>query len=94
MNSQSIYCIFIKSGDDVDMVKDDLIDLRTEEIIRHEFVAKNLAEFWCSMIEGYFVLAKQSLQSLIPFAATFFFIRIFHIFSYQNQGSEPIGCSE
>lgn len=57
--------------DDADLAKDDLIDLRTKEMVRYEFQSKGLGEFWCSLKEGYPRLAKRAMGALIPFATTY-----------------------
>jgi len=56
---------------DADLAKDDLIDLRTKEMIRHEFNSKSLGEFWCSLTQAYPRLAKRAMGALIPFATTY-----------------------
>ena len=33
---------------DEDLIKDDLIDMRSKEVLKAEFHAKDLGEFWCS----------------------------------------------
>lgn len=65
------FIVDMSSVDDDDMAKDDLIDMRAKEMIQHEFQTKNLGDFWCSMMEVYPILAKQALQSIIPFATTY-----------------------
>ena len=53
------------------LAKDDLIDLRHKEMLKSEFLSKELGDFWCSMVEGYPVLAKRALQSILPFVTTY-----------------------
>ena len=57
--------------DDSDLAKDDLIDLRTKEMLRLEFYAKELEEFWCSLKHSYLHLSKQAMRALIPFVTTY-----------------------
>ena len=57
-------------GDD-DLAKDDLIELRTMQMLRSEFNSKNLAEFWCSLAQAYPRLVKRAMVALIPFATTY-----------------------
>lgn len=65
------FLVDLDSIPDEDMTKDDLIDLRHRELIKSEFCTKDLAEFWCSMMEGYPALAKRALQSILPFVTTY-----------------------
>ena len=57
-------------GDD-DLAKDDLIELRTMQMLRSEFNSKNLAEFWCSLAQAYPRLMKRAMVALILFATTY-----------------------
>ncbi|KAL4084165.1 hypothetical protein QTP88_027998 [Uroleucon formosanum] len=56
---------------DSDLVKDELIDLRSKEMARHEFQSKNLIEFWCSLTMAYPRAVSTAMKFLIPFATTY-----------------------
>lgn len=57
--------------DDSDLAKDDLIDLRTREILRSVFNCNTLIEFWSAQLDSYPRLAKRAVLALIPFATTY-----------------------
>ena len=57
--------------EDVDIAKDELIDLRTKNLLQLEFNSKSLGEFWCSLREAYPRLVKRAMEALIPFATTY-----------------------
>lgn len=40
----------MSSIDDKDMIKDDLIDLRSKSMLKQAFNSQNLDEFWCSQL--------------------------------------------
>ena len=56
---------------DEDLAKDDLIDLRTKEMLQNEFNSKSLGEFWCALTQAYPRLAKRAMSALILFATTY-----------------------
>jgi len=56
---------------DSDLVKDELIDLRSKEMARQDFQTKNLIEFWCTLTQAYPRAVSRSMQFLIPFATTY-----------------------
>ena len=43
---------------DDDLAKDDLIELRTMQMLRNDFNSKNVTEFWCSLTHAYPRLVK------------------------------------
>ena len=49
----------------------ELIDLRVSKLLKIEFNAKTLEEFWCSQQQSYQSLAKQAICSMIPFATMY-----------------------
>ncbi|XP_042203602.1 protein ZBED8-like [Homarus americanus] len=51
---------------DEDLAKDDLIDLKTKEMLRNEFNSKSLGEFWCALTQAYPRLVKRAMGALIP----------------------------
>lgn len=57
--------------DDSDLAKDDLIDLRTREVLRSAFSCNTLIEFWCAQLDSYPQLAKRAVLTLLPFATTY-----------------------
>ncbi|KAI6656166.1 hypothetical protein LOD99_1510 [Oopsacas minuta] len=61
----------VNSIDDSDLAKDDIIDLRTKEMLHCEFNSKSLGESWCSLTQVYPRLAKRAMKALIPFATTY-----------------------
>ncbi|XP_042217593.1 protein ZBED8-like [Homarus americanus] len=56
---------------DEDLAKDDLIDLKTKEMLRNEFNSKSLGEFWCALTQAYPRLVKRAMGALILFATTY-----------------------
>jgi hypothetical protein len=56
--------------EDVDLAKDELIDLRRKISLQLEFNSKSPGEFRCSLREAYSRLVKVALEALIPFATT------------------------
>lgn len=68
---RSPFLIDFEKIDDKDLVKDDLIDLRSTEVLRAEFDAKNLADFWCHLAPAYSRLSQRTMSVLIPFPTTY-----------------------
>jgi len=56
---------------DDDLAKDDLIKLRTMQMLRSDFNSKKVAEFWCSLTQAYPRLVKRAMVALIPFATSY-----------------------
>ncbi|XP_042236440.1 protein ZBED8-like [Homarus americanus] len=56
---------------DEDLAKEDLIDLKTNEMLRNEFNSKSLGEFWCALTQAYPRLVKRAMGALISFATTY-----------------------
>ena len=54
------------------LAKDDLIELRTRQMLKGNFNSKNVAEFWCSLTQAYPLPVKRAMVALIPFATTYF----------------------
>ena len=50
-----------------DLAKDDLIELRTMQMLRSKFSSKNFVQFWCSLAKAYAHLVKRSMVAVIPF---------------------------
>lgn len=65
------FLIDIDNISDEDLIKDDLVDIRSKEVLKAEFHAKDLGEFWCSLIQAYPLLVKRAMSVLIPFATTY-----------------------
>ena len=65
------FLIDLNCINDEDPNKEELIDLRASELLKIEFNAKTLEEFWCSQQQTYQSLAKQAIRSMIPFATTY-----------------------
>jgi len=61
----------LDSMDDSNLLKDDLVELRTNGHNQMEFEAENLENFWCAQVMSYPRLAKIALQHLVPFATTY-----------------------
>ena len=58
---------------DDNLAKDELIELRTMQMLRSDFNSKNVAEFWCSLTQAYPRLVKRATVALIPFATSYLF---------------------
>jgi len=56
---------------DDDLAKDDLIKLRTMQMLRSDFNSEKVAEFWCSLTQAYPRLVKRAMVALIPFATSY-----------------------
>ena len=56
---------------DDDLAKDDLIELRTMQMLANNFNSKNVAEFWCSLTHAYPNLVKRALVALLPFTTSY-----------------------
>ncbi|GFU03693.1 protein ZBED8 [Nephila pilipes] len=54
--------------DDMDLAKDELIDLKTKSLLKMDFDSKTLLEFWSSLREAYPLLVKRAMAAIIPFA--------------------------
>jgi hypothetical protein len=65
------FVIDINCVSDDDFAKDDLIDLRTKQMLRNEFNMNSVGNFWCSVSEAYPRLAKRAVNTIIPFATTY-----------------------
>jgi len=50
----SPFLAYLDAVCDDDLAKDDLIELRTVQMLRSDFNSKNVAEFWCSLTSGVF----------------------------------------
>ncbi|VVC41301.1 Hypothetical protein CINCED_3A022759 [Cinara cedri] len=66
------FIVDLNTIDDSDLVKDELIDLRSKEITRQDFQTKNLIEFWCSLTKAYPLAVSRAVKFLIPFSTTYF----------------------
>ena len=55
---------------DEDQAEDDLIELRTMQMLRSDFNSKNVVEFWCSLTQAYLRLVKKARVALYSFATT------------------------
>ena len=60
----------LDSMDDNDMMKDDLVELQTNDRIRMEFETMQLDMFWCAQLQTFPQLAGRALEVLVPFATT------------------------
>jgi len=65
------FLVDLETIDDSDLVKDELIDLRSKEMAHHDFRTKNLIEFWCTLTKAYPRAVSRAMQFLIPFATTY-----------------------
>jgi len=65
------FFVDLNTIDDSDLGKDELIDLRSKEMARHDFQTKNLIEFWCSLTMAYPRAVSTAMKFLIPFATTY-----------------------
>ena len=53
------------------MVRDELIDLRSNERLRIDFEALDLSQFWCKLGVAYPLLTKRAYCVLVPFVTTY-----------------------
>ena len=56
---------------DLDEAKEEFVEIRTKSVIKSKFQSDNLAEFWCSQVDSYPILAKRAMNMLIPFVTTY-----------------------
>lgn len=68
---RSSFLIDMDNISDEDLIKDDLIDMRSKEVLRAEFHAKVVGEFWFSLSQAYLLVVKRAMSVLIPFATTY-----------------------
>ncbi|XP_068201816.1 protein FAM200C-like [Palaemon carinicauda] len=61
----------LDSMDDNDIMKDDLVELQTNDRIRMEFEKMQLDMFWCAQLQAFPQLARRALEVLVPFATTY-----------------------
>jgi len=61
----------LDSMDDSNLLKDDLVQLRTNGRNQMEYETVSLENFWCAQVMSYPLLAKIALQHLVPFATTY-----------------------
>ena len=54
-----------------DLAKENLIELRTMQMLRSDFNSKNVAEFGCSLIQAYSRLINGAMVVLLSFATTY-----------------------
>ncbi|KAL4104806.1 hypothetical protein QTP88_020082 [Uroleucon formosanum] len=64
------FLVDLNTIDDSDLVKDELIDLKSKEMARHDFQTKNLIEFWYSLTMAYPRAVSTAMKFLIPFATS------------------------
>lgn len=57
--------------DDMNLAKDELIDLKTKSLLKMDFDSKTLGEFWSSLREAYPLLVKRAMAAIIPFATVY-----------------------
>ena len=57
---------------DDDSAKDDLIELKTMQMLRSDFNSKNVAQFWCFLTQAYPRLIKRAVIAFIPLATNYF----------------------
>ena len=65
------FLLNLQDMDDDDQLKEDLIELRSNQAIRTELGEKNLADFWASQLETFTVLAVEAVGVLVAFATTY-----------------------
>ena len=65
---------------DDDLAKDDLIELRTVQMLRNYLNSRNVAEFWCSLTQAYPRLVTRAMGALIRFATTYLCESDFQLF--------------
>ncbi|XP_071033014.1 protein FAM200C [Parasteatoda tepidariorum] len=57
--------------DDMNLAKDEIIDLKANSLLKMDFDSKTLGEFWSSLREAYPLLAKRAMAAIIPFATVY-----------------------
>jgi hypothetical protein len=79
--------------ENVDLVKDGHIDLRTENLLQFEFYSKGLEEFWYFLREAYPRIVNRAMEVLIPFATTYLSESGFStLVTLKTKSSKSIGC--
>lgn len=68
---RSPFMVDLNEISDGDLIKDDLIDLRTKQVLRAEFTKKDVSEFWCGIGQAYPLLVERAMSVLLPFATTY-----------------------
>ncbi|XP_071043142.1 protein FAM200C-like [Parasteatoda tepidariorum] len=56
---------------DMNLAKDELIELRTMSLLKIVFDSKTLAEFWSSARQAYPLLVKRAMAAIIPLATVY-----------------------
>ncbi|XP_068214547.1 protein FAM200C-like [Palaemon carinicauda] len=73
----------LDSMDDNDIMKEDLVELQTNDRIRMESEKIQLDMFWCAQLQAFPQLARRALEVLVPFATTYLceagFLALLHI---------------
>ncbi|XP_068239754.1 protein FAM200C-like [Palaemon carinicauda] len=73
----------LDSMDDNDIMKDDLVELQTNDRIRMEFEKIQLDMFWCAQLQAFPQLSRRALEVLVPFTTTYLceagFLTLLHI---------------
>ena len=62
---------------DDDPAKDDLIELRTMQMLSDDFNSENVGDFWCSLTHAYPCLVKRAMIAVLPFATSYFCNSVF-----------------
>ncbi|XP_068236979.1 uncharacterized protein [Palaemon carinicauda] len=62
---------------DDNIMKDDLVDLQTNDRIRMEFEKMQLDMFWFAQLQAFPQLARRALEVLVPFATTYLYWKIY-----------------
>ena len=65
------FTILLDEIDDNDLAKDDLIDLRSNKLLKINFDAMDISTFWCEVAATHPTLSKRAWSVLAPFATTF-----------------------
>ena len=65
------FLIDLNDINDKDLNKEEHIDVRASKLLKIEFNAKTLEEFWCFQQQFCQSLAKQAIRSMISFATTY-----------------------
>jgi len=65
------FLLDLNTINDSDLVKDELIDLRSKEMAHHDFQTKNVIELWCSLTKAYPRAVSKAMKLLIQFATTY-----------------------
>ena len=69
---RNLFLADLNAFSDDDLEKDDLMELRTMQMLRSDFNSKNVAQFCCSLTQACPRQIRRAMVGLISFATTYF----------------------